>query len=156
MKSVTIDQILAWEPCLAYPRDRIEELAAGRTEITAPEIAALDIPAEDRLWMLLHNEFLTDAQMHELACQFAEAALTKEREAGQEPDARSWAAIEAKRKWLRGEITDDEWAAAWYAAMDAAMDARYAAWYAAWYVAMDAARAEQLAMTLAMIDQAAS
>ena len=175
MKSVTIDQVMAWEPCSDYPRKLVEELAAGRTEITAPEIVSLEIPAEDRLWMLLHNEFLTDAQMYELACRFAEAALKKERDAGSEPDVRSWAAIEAKRKWLNGEITDNELAAAvanarnvaraaastvevvaWAATLD---DARAAARDAAWAATMDAAtaavlcaaRSEHLAMTLAMI-----
>lgn len=45
MKTVSLDQVMAWEPCDAYPRERIEELAAGRNEITAPEIVALEIPA---------------------------------------------------------------------------------------------------------------
>ena len=73
------------------------------------------------------------------------------------PDPRSIAAIEAKRKWLRGEITDAELyaarAAAWDAATAAASRAaraaasdaaraaaRAAAWYAAWDTAMAAER----------------
>jgi hypothetical protein len=71
--------------------------------------------------------------LHEFACWCAEQALLQEREAGREPDPRSWAAIEAKRKWLRGEITDSELVAA----RDAALDA---AWAAAWDTALDAAR----------------
>jgi hypothetical protein len=57
--------------------------------------------------------------LHEFACWCAGQALLKEREAGREPDPRSWAAVEAKRKWLRGEITDKELTAtgaAWDAA----------------------------------------
>jgi hypothetical protein len=80
--------------------------------------------------------------LHEFACWCAEQALLKEREAGQEPDPRSWAAIEAKRKWLRGEITDSELADAWDAAGADAWDAAGAAvWDTAWDAARAAARA---------------
>ena len=83
--------------------------------------------------------------LQEFACWCVEQALLREREAGCEPDARSWAAIEAKRKWLRHEITDDEldaaFAAAWAAAFDAASAAAWAAAFAAaWATAFDAAR----------------
>ena len=82
--------------------------------------------------------------LHEFECWCAEQALLKEREAGREPDPRSWAAIDAKRKWLRGEITDSELAAARAAARDAAgaaawVAARAAAWAAAWAAAGAAA-----------------
>lgn len=102
--------------------------------------------------------------LHEFACDEAERALKAQRKAGDAPDPRSWAAIEAKRKWLRGEITDAEldaasataWAAAWAAARDAASATvrataraaawaaasaaeRAAAWAAAWGTAWDAA-----------------
>ncbi len=83
--------------------------------------------------------------LHEAACIFAEGALR----VAKVTDPRSWAAIEAKRKWLRGEITAKELAAAgaaaWDAARDAARDAagaaaRAAAWDAARDAAGDAAR----------------
>ena len=77
--------------------------------------------------------------LHEFACWCAEQALLREREAGQEPDPRSWAAVDAKRKWLRGEITDSELAAAWDAAQ-AAREAAQAAWAA--QAAREAARAD--------------
>ena len=83
--------------------------------------------------------------LHEFACLCAERALTREREMGREPDPRSWAAIEAKRKWLRGEIDDAKLAAARDAARAAARDAAWAAaedaaWAAARATAWDAAR----------------
>jgi hypothetical protein len=83
--------------------------------------------------------------LHEFACWCAEQALLQEREAGREPDPRSWAAIEAKRKWMRGEITDSELEAARVAAWDAARDVAGAAdwdaaWDAVWAAAWDAAR----------------
>jgi len=65
--------------------------------------------------------------LHEFACWSAEQALLGERKAGREPDKRSWAAIETKRKWLRGEATDEELDAAWDAAWDAQEEATYAA-----------------------------
>ena len=55
----------------------------------------------------------------EWSCDVAEVALTRERDAGREPDPRSWAALEVKRRWLRGEASDIELDAAWAAARDA-------------------------------------
>ena len=83
---------------------------------------------------------MTDATsiLHEFACWAAERALNRI----DNPDPRSVEAIQAKRKWMRGEITDAELAAAWAAAWDAAGDAAWtAAWTAAWAAARDAARA---------------
>ena len=86
--------------------------------------------------------------LHEFACQVTEQALKK----AKVKDKRCWAAIVAKRKWLKGEINDSElaasgvaawgvpWAAAraatWAAAGDAA---RAATWAAAWGAARAAA-----------------
>ena len=63
------------------------------------------------------------AVLHEFSCRVAEEALR----AANVTDPRSWAAIEAKRKWLQGEITDEELAAAWAAAWDVARAAARAA-----------------------------
>ena len=75
--------------------------------------------------------------LHEFACLCAEDALRT----AKVEDVRCWQAIETKRKWLRGEATDAElaaargaaWAAAWAAA-------RAAAWAAARAAAGDVAR----------------
>ena len=92
-------------------------------------------------------------ELNEWACCNAEVALLL----AEVEDPRSWNAIEAKRAWLRGEISDEELDAArdaaWdatraaaldaarAAALDAAWDAaRDAAWDAAWDAARDAAR----------------
>lgn len=56
--------------------------------------------------------------LHLMACWAAKRALKRVKN----PDPRSIAAIQAKEKWLRGEITDDELAAA----QDAARAAREA------------------------------
>ncbi len=90
--------------------------------------------------------------LHEFACWCAERALKCERKVGHEPDKRSWAAIEKKRYWLKGEISDEDLNAAADAARAAAWDATNAAWAAnraanraairarAWYIARAATR----------------
>jgi len=87
------------------------------------------------LWMADATDTL-----HEFACWCAEEALTREREAGREPDARLWAAIETKRAWLRGEASKNELVVAWAASRAAA---KYAAYSAAQAAARDAAYAAQ-------------
>ena len=83
--------------------------------------------------------------LHEAACDIAEDVLPIfEKEFP--GDKRPRLAIEAKRKWLKGEITDTELAAARDAAWDAARAAaraaaRDAAWDAAWAAAKAAAKA---------------
>jgi hypothetical protein len=99
--------------------------------------------------------------LHEFMCWCAEQALLREREAGHEPDLRSWTAIETKRKWLKGEATDEElvtveleaWdaarstvegasaarSAAWSATLGDARDIVWAVWEAAWESAWSAA-----------------
>ncbi len=68
---------------------------------------------------------MADATMalHEFSCWCAERAL----KTAKVEDVRCWAAIETKRKWMRGEATDQELAAARAAAWDAARDAARAA-----------------------------
>jgi len=152
MKSVTIEQVIAWQPCgwdgdddgENYTPQRIEMLFDGRESLTARDIAALDIPFQDIAWLLLRNYFLTDEQMHILACDFAESVVHQ----CDEPQPQ--AAIDAKRAWLRGDIGDVELAAARDAARAAARDAaraaarataRAAARATAWDAARGAARA---------------
>lgn len=61
-----------------------------------------------------------EALLREWACDCAERALTREREAKRETDPRCWQAIEVARKFSRGEATKEELAAAYAAAGDAA------------------------------------
>lgn len=92
--------------------------------------------------------------LHEFACRVAETVLAKD----DKPDPRSVAAIDAKRRWMRGEISDKELAAAGAAALAAAWTAagtaaeaaawaaagvatRTAAWTAAWTAVLAAAGA---------------
>lgn len=141
MKTVTVEQFKSFRPCwleTAEGRADFARIAAIRDEWTALDVLNLpDVSAADKLWSVLRKEFIDAPILHEFACRCAEYALSFV----DNPDPRSIAAIEAKRKWLRGEITDKELDAARAAARDAASDAaRYAAWYAARTAAWDAAR----------------
>ena len=119
--------------------------------------------------------WMTDATncLHEFACVVAEDAL---RRAGVK-DPCCWAAIAAKRKWVKGEIGDAELDAARAAARAAALDAtwdatraatraatrvtwaavwdaaRAAAWVAARVAALDAAWAEQNKILSEMLEK---
>ena len=87
-------------------------------------------------------------ELNEWACCNAEVALL----VAEIEDSRCWEAIEAKRAWLRGEISYKEldaardaaraagWDAGWAAGWDAALAA---AWDSAWAAGWDAALAAQ-------------
>ena len=165
MKTVTPEQFKEFGPCwleTAAGRKRYARVAAMRDEWSALDVLALDgVSNTDKLWAVLREEFIDAPVLHEYACRCAEYALTFVRE----PDSRSIAAIEAKRKWLRGEISNDDfsaardaaWAAAgaaWTAA-DAARDAAWAAWAAAQIAARVAAWAAARAAARTAVDAAA-
>ena len=107
-----------------------------------------------------------------LACDCAERPLHRERQAGREPDPRSWDVLRVARAYAVGAASQDQldaardaawvaWAArdaardaAWDAARDAAWDAAEAAWAAARAAAWDAARAAARAAAEAAWDAA--
>ena len=147
MKSVTLEEILNWNLC--YSKGKIRCIANGRNSMTAMEIAELDIPIEDRLYILLREHFFADSDLRMLAAAFAELVLPIfERE--HPGDNRPRNAIKATRLYALGEIDDAArdaaraaaraaaWTAAWAAAWAAVRDA---AWAAAWAAARAAARA---------------
>jgi hypothetical protein len=87
------------------------------------------------LWMADATQAL-----NEFACDVAETALVAERDAGREPDPRSWDAIVVKRRWITGDATRDELQVAWDTARASARAAASAATSAAaWAAAWDAA-----------------
>jgi hypothetical protein len=173
MLSVTASDIIARRPCSNYPPERIRELLAGWERWTALDILDLkQVPAIDRLWVVLHKSLINEKTLRLLACQFAEQALLAERAAGREPDARSWDAVAVARRFADGLATEDElsvaWSAAWYvanpysisfnqsAAQSAAQSAvqsadRSVVWSAAWFAAQSAVRS---AAILGMVREA--
>ena len=146
MKTITYEDFVRFNPCWLTDDEERDEHAdqlagyrAMRDEWSALDILRLDeVDAEDRLWLVLREELIDAPILHEFACRCAERALSRI----DKPDERSVAAIEAKRKWLRGEISDDARAAASAAARAAAIAAaRAAAKSASWAAARASARA---------------
>ena len=167
MKTVTVEQFRNFGPCwleTAEGRGKFARIAAIKNEWTALDVLNLpDVSAQDKFWSVLREEFIDAPILHEFACRCAEYALSFV----ESPDPRSIAAIEAKRKWLRGEITDAELDAARGEARDAAHDtAMYAtriaarvaaqdvAWVIARVIAQDAAWAAALDTACAACDVA--
>ena len=162
LPTITYEQFLGFGPCWKVSEQGRRRLGYYCRKLggkaTALDILRLNrIPAADRLWAVLREEFVPADILHEFACRCAEKAMALVRN----PDPRSIAAIEAKRKWVRGEITSDElaaaqaaaWAAAQYAAQYAARDAaQAAAWAAARAAKWDAARADQVKTLIDMLE----
>ena len=156
MKTVTVGQFKSFRPCwleTAEGRKRFARIAAIRDEWTALDVLNLpNVSAADKLWSVLREEFIDAPILHEFACRCAEYALSFV----DNPDPRSIAAIDAKRKWLRSEIKDKELRAAWAVARDAARAAaRAAAGDAAWSAARAAAWAVAWAAAWAAASAAA-
>jgi hypothetical protein len=145
MNVVTVTAIMDAKPCRGYTRERVAELVGEG--MTPRQIAGLDIPAKDRLWCLI-SLAMDDRQRRMLACDCAERALIRERDAGSEPDPRSWEAVRVARLHADGRATGEELApartAARHATLAAARHATLAAarHYAAGYAVArhDAAR----------------
>jgi hypothetical protein len=143
MKKVTIEDIMNWEPCRRYPRERIKKLMGRKKYVTLDDIwkTKLDNKA-DYLWLVFREEFISDSNLHKIAIYAAELALPIFEERHPD-DKRPRQAIEAKKKWLRGKISDKELKDASDAAWATSYAARAAAWaasYNASYAARDAAR----------------
>lgn len=110
---VTLDDFLKFEPC--WPDDerglrRLEYCARklGGSANALEILASRMIPAEDRLWAVLREEFIPAPILHACACRCAEDVLSRM----DNPDPRSIHAIAVKRRWIAGEATDEELAAA--------------------------------------------
>ena len=159
-KRLTVDDIMGWVKCSDWTLDRVKKKFGDRKSVTPLQLArARGIESEDKLWILLRPEIIPEKELHLLGCDIAESVLHIF-EAKYPGDKRPRKAIEAKRLWVTGKISDEKlaatraaaWAAAWPAARDAARDARDAAraaagaaWPAAWDAARDAAWAARAA-----------
>ena len=112
-----------------YPSSRrqIKKQFAGREALSALDVLELEIPNNEKLRAVLRKELIPARILHMLAVEFARAALMREREAGREPDERSWRALDVKLAWLDGAASDEELEAAKAAAIAAADAAALAA-----------------------------
>lgn len=105
MKKITVEQIMKWRPCSEYPKSQVQKLIGkGKTPI---EILDLDIPILDRFWVLFREEIIPERQLQLLACDFLEQVLLIF-EKKYHKDGESRKAIEAKRLWLDGKLSDGE------------------------------------------------
>jgi hypothetical protein len=147
MKTMTNEQFMSF--CTFYddyPEEYIRKITGGKTKPSALDILALrEVPHEDRLRAVLHEELIDAPTLHEFGCLVAERAFSRI----ENPDPASIAVVSAKRQWMRDETTGEELAAARTAARAAcvALDAAYAAyaeleiaWDEAWDEARDDAR----------------
>lgn len=66
MKEITIQDVMSREPCSLYTKEVIMGLVSGRTSAYPDEIAALDIPVKDRVWVLLQ---MTSDAFKDLMCE---------------------------------------------------------------------------------------
>ena len=163
MKTITYEDFVSFKPCWLTDDEERDEHAdqlagyrAMRDEWSALDILRLDeVDAEDRLWLVLREELIDAPILHEFACRCAERALSR----NAKPDERSVAAIEAKRKWMRGEISDKELDAAsddaaWSSTGSAARAAEWvAARSAAWAAEWGAEREWQIAELMRMLEE---
>jgi hypothetical protein len=141
----TIDDVFSWNPCEEYTREKIAKLFGRKKSLTAMDILALKIPIKEKFWAVLRNHFLDDKALRLFTADCAEHVLHFFEDKYPD-DKRPREAIEAARKYARGEIDDAAWTAVKTAARAAAgaaarAAAGAAAWDAARAAAWDAARA---------------
>ena len=130
MNKVTIDQVLAWEPCENYDRSFIKQLFNGRESLNTQDILELAIPTEDKMWAFLRPEFLSEKSMRLFAANCAEHVLNYFEDKYPE-DTRPREAIQAARDFAEGKIGIEELEvareAAWAAARNSALAAVFLA-----------------------------
>ncbi len=124
MKTATISDLLSWGPC--YDETHIRRLAGDQQTFTAVDVLRRgDIPIDDRLWVALRPELISDRTLRLWACWCVRhTPLADERMVWDLlTDARSRAAIEVTERFANGEATEDERVAARVAALAVARDA---------------------------------
>jgi len=123
-RKITVAEIMSYNPCSDYTKSLVSGLVGDG--LTLAEILDAPITDKDKLWLVLRPEIIVTSDLHYLACTFAE------RVAYLNTDQRVQAAIDAKRAWLRGEISDDVLSSASRSAARVTLDANVAAFAAAY------------------------
>ena len=150
---INLEYIKTFDPCQSGVDEYVK---AGHESFNGTVLEFLDlkgVPISNKLWVVLRKEIIPENDLHELACKFAESVLhIYEKEYPN--DDRPRKAIEARRKYIKGEITRgglEDAMAAWDTARYAARAASDAAWdtakdtaWAAWYAAKDTEQCKQL------------
>ena len=163
---ITAEMVLSWGPCAEptnYRDPKVLASLTGGESLSVCDVLRLPIPGADRLWVVLREGVLPALVLREFAAMCAAIRLEAERDAGREPDPRSWAAVDVALRHAAGEATDEELSAARSAARSAAglavgwaarsaawSAAESAAWAAAWSAAESAARDVQCEILYAL------
>ena len=117
MKQITLQQIRDLSPCYDPTKYLPENWKGTVIDILNVE----DCPAQDRLWVVLHEEFIDAKTLRLFAVWCAREAL----KLIDKPDQRSIEACNVAERYANGDATDDELSAADYAAYSAARSADY-------------------------------
>ena len=129
MKTINNELIRSLKPCYnpsKYVTDEVETLSV--VEWVSKYRGT--VPDRDIIWLLCHEEFLSEKDLRLFAVWCAREAL----KLVNNPDPRSVEACDVAERYANGEATDEELEAAYYdaaAAADAAYAARSSAYLAA-------------------------
>jgi len=138
MKQITLQEIRELNPCYDPAKFLSEDWTGTVVDILNVE----DCPAEDRIWVVLREEFIDAKTLRLFAVWCAREAL----KLVENPDVRSIEACNVAERYANGEATDEELsAAAWAASAAWAGSAARAAWAARAGSAARAARAARAA-----------
>jgi hypothetical protein len=136
MKKITLQQIIDLSPCY----DPTKYLSKNWKGTVIDILNVEECPAEDRLWVVLREDFIDAKTLRLFAAWCAREAL----KLIDKPDQRSIEACNVAERYANGDATKEELAAA-----------RAAAIAAAWAAASDAARAAAIAAAIAAARAAA-
>lgn len=108
LPKVTPEEILSWQPCESYDLKKIKKLFGRKKKANALDILNCEeISIEDRFWVVLREEMLSERILRLFAISCAEHVLPIFEKKYPE-DRRPRTAIDAAKKYLMGEITKEE------------------------------------------------
>lgn len=111
MKVISLDVLLKSDLISSEESRKLIAKYAAHPWLTVQEIIKLDLPARSRIEALLQSEFLTDSQLRELACDFAEHTLHIFEDHAPE-EWRPHKCVEAARTYLTGATSLEDLQAA--------------------------------------------
>jgi hypothetical protein len=106
-KTIDWKLIMSFRPCPPWSEERVREAVPKR--ITLIEFLRSEhISPEDRLWVTLHDELLSDRLMRLFACDVADRILQRERDIGTDIHPCIPKSIAVSRQYAVGNATLDE------------------------------------------------
>ena len=140
MKTVTVSEVMRWEPCATYTLACVNNLFDGRKKLTAQDIAKLEIQSVDRLWALV--EMMPDDRVRRL---FADDCNKRVVEQGAEKFHPA--------PWPYFDVSDDVREIARCSVMAVVRSKATGPSQSKWYAARHVERAWQLAHAVKMIEE---